>query len=266
MVTPIYKANDPQLFSNYRPVSVLPMISKIFERIMYNRLMDYLNKYNILCKTQFGFRNKYSTYMALIQLMEKISDAIDKGEYVLGVFIDFSKAFDTINHDILIDKLQHYGIRGVPLDWITSYLSNRAQKVKYNNIESSLRPVHCGVPQGSILGPLLFFFYIYINDLAFLSDKIYSLLYADDTSMFISGPKIHQIQNVMNEHLQIVSDWLKANKLSLNVGKTNYMVFANKEFNAEEMVITIEGTSISITKSTKFLGVFIDDKLTWKNT
>ena len=134
------------------------------------------------------------------------------------------------------------------------------QQVNINDSISDSNNITSGVPQGSILGPLLFL--IYINDLAFLSDKIYSLLYADDTSMFISGPKIHQIQNVMNEHLQIVSDWLKANKLSLNVGKTNYMVFANKEFNAEEMVITIEGTSISITKSTKFLGVFIDDKLT----
>ena len=155
-VVPLFKADDQSLFTNYRPVSVLPSFSKFLERIIYNRLYDYLTNLHILCDNQFGFRKNHSTTLALIDLHEKISSAIDRGELAVGVFLDLSKAFDTVNHSILFDKLEHYGIRGLALKWIKSYFSNRLQFVEYNGHFSSRAYIMCGVPQGSILGPLFF--------------------------------------------------------------------------------------------------------------
>ena len=167
---PLFKANVPMLFSNYRPVSVLPVFSKIFERIMYNQLLSFIN---------------HAPELALLCLADKISDALENGEYVLGLFLDFSKAFDTVNHEILFAKLEFLGILGVCLQWFRSYFSKREQYVVYNDTSSSKQRITCGVPQGSILGPLLFL--LYINDLANASDVIFSLLFADDSYMFISG-------------------------------------------------------------------------------
>ena len=154
-VIPLFKSDDLSLFTNYRPVSVLPAFSKILERIVYNRLINFLNKYSILSCNQDGFWKNYSTAYALIQLYDKLSDAIDKGNVALGLFIDISKAFDTVNHDqILLAKLEFYGVRGVALEWFKSYLSCRSQFVQYNWYNSSSKFIKCGVPQGSILGPL----------------------------------------------------------------------------------------------------------------
>ena len=229
---------------------------------MYNRIIEFLNKYDVLSENQYGFRNKYATYMAIIMFMEKVSEAIDKGEYVIGIFIDFSKAFDTIDHKILLDKLNYYGIRGTPLSWIKNYLENRSQRVKYNNVLSSSHYTNCGVPQGSILGPLLFL--IYINDLSTISPIIYSLLYADDTSMFSIGKNLVEVQHNLSSHLSIMADWLKANKLSLNVKKTHYMVFAKRKYDISNVNVDIDGTPIEHVTCTKFLGVIIDENINWK--
>ena len=150
-VIPIFKSDDQSLFTNYRPISVLPSFSKFFERVIYNRLMQYLMNFNILCSNQYGFRNNHSTALALIDLHDKISTAFDRGEFSVGFFHDLSKAFDTANHIILFDKLEHYGIRGLALDWIRSYFSNRKQYVEYNGHRSLRNEISCGVPQGSIL-------------------------------------------------------------------------------------------------------------------
>ena len=155
-VTPLFKNDNKMYVNNYRPVSVLPLLSKILERLMYNRIITFINKHDILYRYQFGFRQNYSTNLALITLVDKITESLQKGECVLGVFLDFSKAFDTVNHKILLDKLYLYGIRGTALDWITNYLSDRKQYVVYNNTKSDEKHITCGVPQGSILGPLLF--------------------------------------------------------------------------------------------------------------
>ena len=155
LVTPIFKANENNKFKNYRPISVLTCFSKLLERLMYKRLIKYVEKNKILSKHQDGFRKNRSTELAVIELVDKITKAIDKGEYTIGIFLDLSKAFDTINHKILIKKLEHYGIRGICLKWFENYLENRKQIVKYNQIKSKEMKITSGVPQGSILGPLL---------------------------------------------------------------------------------------------------------------
>ena len=158
-VIPLYKSDDLTYLNNYKPVSLLYMLSKVFEKIMYDRLLNLVNKYDLLYAHQYGFRKNRSTYMALLSLVDNLTHALD-GEYVVGVYLDFSKAFDTVDHMILLQKLYHCGVRGCAHDWFTSYLSNRSQFVTYNGVKSDLKNIQCGVPQGSILGPLLFLLYI----------------------------------------------------------------------------------------------------------
>ena len=157
---PIFKADDPEQFSNYRPVSVLPVLSKVLERLVYNRIVEFISKNNILYDFQFGFREKHSCDLALITLSEKIIQAIENNKYCIGVFLDLSKAFDTMDHEILLQKLYQYGFRGPSLTWIRNYLEDRGQFVIYNNAKSQTQKIKCGVPQGSILGPLLFLLYM----------------------------------------------------------------------------------------------------------
>ena len=152
-VVPIFKSGDDMVFSNYRPLSVLPVFSKLLERLMYNRLICFINDNKLLYDYQFGFQKVKSTYMAMVILIEKISEALDRGDCVIGVFLDFSKAFDTVDHKIRLQKLEIYVIKNISLKWFESYLTERTQYVTYNSIKSSRERVNCGVPQGSILGP-----------------------------------------------------------------------------------------------------------------
>ena len=214
-VIPLYIADDPMLFNHYRPVSLLCVLSKIFEKVMYSRILDFLETFKIIYDNQFGFRKKCSTYMALMILMDKITKSLENGEFIIGVFLDFSKAFDTVNHDVLLQKLHHYGIRGSALKWFQSYLSDRQQYITYNGEESSKKAINCGVPQGSILGPLLLI--IYINDLSNVCQHMMSLLFADDTNLFQSGKDVIQLQQEVEADLNRISEWLKINKLSLNI-------------------------------------------------
>ena len=261
-VVPLFKADDCMLFNNYRPVSILCVFSKVFEKIMFNRLQKFLNDFNILYKNQFGFRINHSTHMAHIVLMDKIVHALENGESVIGLYLDFSKAFDTVNHAILLDKLEHYGIRGNALSWFKSYLTNRRQFVTYNNIKSAEKIISCGVPQGSILGPLLFL--IYINDLANVCVHTLPILFADDTNLFISGKNLNDMAVLINYELEEISTWLKANRLSLNVKKTHFMVFSKKHMANSDLQIEINGEIITRCQKTKFLGVIIDEKVTWR--
>ena len=262
-VVPLYKAEDWMMFNNYRPVSVLCVLSKIFEKIMFTRVQVFLNELQILYKYQFGFRKGHSTYMAHIVLMDKLIHAMENGEYVIGIYLDFSKAFDTVNHAILLDKLHHYGIRGVAHSWFKNYLTNRHQFVTYNGAKSKLKVINCGVPQGSILGPLLFL--IYINDLVSVCKSTMPIMFADDASLFASGTDIHVIEDTINKELSNISTWLKVNRLSLNVKKTHFMMFTNKRYSIVKIEIKIDNEPIEETTKTKFLGVIIDNKLTWKD-
>jgi hypothetical protein len=258
---PLFKSGDSKIFSNYRPVSILSVFSKLLENIMFTRLSHFVRVNDLLYQLQFGFRKAHSTSHALTLLADKISDAIDKGHYTFGIFLDFSKAFDTVNHDILFKKLFAYGIKGPTLDWIKSYLHNRQQFVSFDGHNSSYCSITCGVPQGSVLGPLLFI--LYINDIANVSELLFLLLFADDTSALISGPDIHVLQNVINSELKSLLQWLNCNKLSLNVDKSKFIIFTTKKID-HNINIILNGQSLERIQSTKFLGVYIDEKLSWK--
>ena len=203
--------------------------------------------------------------MSLLNLQDSISAAIDRNEYSLGVFIDISKAFDTVNHDILLSKLENIGIRGVALDWFQSYLSNRYQQVLCNGSLSTLRLIKHGVPQGSILGPLLFL--LFINDLPNASHLLHFLLFADDTNIFVSHKSYDKLIELMNQELIHVNNWFIANKLSLNVSKTNYILFSShrKRVPLAKGTVTINNLPIPQVSTTKFLGIYVDQFLTWKD-
>jgi len=264
-VVPIHKSGNTDKCSNYRPISVLSAFSKIFEKIIHKRLYGFLDRFNLLHKSQFGFRKQYSSYMAVLEAYNKVVSDLDKGFHTLGVFLDLSKAFDTINHSILLDKLFHYGIRGNAFEWFRSYLSNRKQYVVFNNHKSPMRFVDCGVPQGSVLGPLLFI--IFLNDISFSSNILTFFTYADDTNVIVSNSNLDDLITNVNSELCNISMWFKSNKLSLNIGKTNYMIFKNRFSNRvyNDLNICIDGVTISKVSHTKFLGVILNDSLSWAN-
>ena len=222
-VVPIFKSGDSSSVNNYRPISVLSFFSKVFERVVYNRVLDFLCKNNVLYDYQFGFRQKHSAQHALITLIDKIHTSLDNGDIAITILLDLKKAFDTVNHQILLQKLNAYGIRGNMLKWFESYLTDRSQYVVYDGIKSDIYNVTCGVPQGSILGPLLFI--LNMNDICNASELLFTILYADDTCVLLSGKDLTKLIMVINAELKSLSAWFRSNKLTVNTQKTFFMIF-----------------------------------------
>ena len=272
-VIPIYKKGKHTDVNNYRPISLLPSLSKCLERIMHNRLSSFLTHNNAISHSQFGFTKNKNTVDAMATFMEKIT-TLSKRNHTISIFCDLTKAFDCVNHDILLHKLFNIGIRGLPLKWFRSYLTDRNQfttltapityqpnqKMLLTSHESSLKPVKRGVPQGSILGPLLF--NIYINDLPLSNSSTNDfILYADDTNILISDDDPLSLKLKLNSALSSTINWLNSNQLCLNSSKTNFMYINTNNKNPDP-----EPSSHSIERiyETKFLGLTITSDLNWK--
>ena len=221
-VIPVHMKDSKLDFSNYSAISLLSNIEKILERLMHNRMNKFFSYNNLIYSSQFSFRQKYSTVHALISLTENIRKKLE-GNIGCDIFVDLQKAFDTVEHDILLSKLEHYGIRGLANEWFKSYLSNRKQYVSINGYDSNLADVKFGVPQGSVLGPLLFL--IYNNDLnqALKFCKVH--LFADDTNLIHFSKSVYRLNKYVNLDLKNLTYWLNANRISLNVKKTELVIF-----------------------------------------
>ena len=258
-VIPIHKKMKQCDPGNYRPISLLSIFDKILERLVCKRLYSFLNKYNILYDYQFGFREKHSTILALIEIMDSIRENLDKGNSIIGIYLDLSKAFDTVNHKILLHKLEYYGIRGNALAWFASYLSDRQQLTFVNNMYSSTKPVTVGVPQGSVLGPLLFL--LYVNDIHNCVNEHTVRLFADDTNLFIVDPNLTVCRAKAEKALIGINEWLTNNQLTLNIEKTCYSVFSKTKKKIQS--IKLNNREIERVSCSRYLGMEVDEELSW---
>ena len=265
-VLPLFKNGDSRLASNYRPISMLSPFVKLLEKLMLARLTSFFQKFNLLYDFQFGFRKNHSTKIAVLDAVTLIETELSKSNLVMGVFLDFKKAFETIDLHILIKKLEHYGIRGHMLNWFESYLFKRTQFVNCNEYSSNTSFINYGVPQGSVLGPFLFL--VFINDIAQSTKGGAIKLFADDTNVFIVSNDLKTLYTKANDVLNDIRIWVNANKLTVNLDKTNYILFKPKALTSQSLTdcnLTLYFNNLPIKRvsQVKYLGVWIDENLFW---
>jgi hypothetical protein len=259
-VVPLHKKGSTLCEGNYRPVSILSIMSKVLERVIYNQLESYLSKNNLIYNLQSGFRQGYSTDTCLIYLTDYIKNQMEEGKYTGLVMLDLQKAFDTVDHKILLDKLEALGVDDMSVSWFKSYLCERKQVVDINGTISEMAKISCGVPQGSILGPLLFL--VYVNDMKGVTD-CNLILYADDSALMISDKDVTKIEQKLEIELKSVCDWLIDNKLSIHLGKTESILFGSskKLKKKSKLNISCNGISIASQEEVKYLGAKIDQSM-----
>ena len=258
----LHKGGDANELSNYRPISLLPVFSKGLEKLIYNRMITFIEKHQIITDSQFGFRKGFSTEDALLSQKEIILQSFELEMCTLGVFVDYSKAFDNINHSTLLKKLSHYGFRGVFLELLTSYLKHRQQQVYINHHTSYFKALSAGVPQGSILGPLLFC--LYINDIARIDNSARFIIYADDTTLLFTARDAADVIKDANHTLSLLSSWSADNSLKINVVKTKAVLFRPKNRRMEAQTgLYYENSSIEIVPSVKSLGILFEEHMSW---
>ena len=265
-VIPIFKKDSKKLIKNYRPISVLPVISKIFEMAIHEQLCDYFTVNGLFSTQQYGFMKNASTELAALELIDRLLNQLNARKIPINLYLDLAKAFDCISHDILLEKLRYYGVNDISIQLLKSYLSNRKQYVQIGDVLSSMQYIKTGIPQGSIVGPL--FFSIYINDIVKCTEKFNCILYADDTTLNSTidsfGKEIHIIERNISAELQKISKWLELNRLQLNTEKSKFMLFHMPQKSIPNLQLTISGSIIEHVTQFKFLGLNIDSNLNWK--
>ena len=259
-VRPLYKCDNPQICDNYRPISLLPVLSKVLEKIVYRRLTGHLESNDILYKAQFGFRSNHSTHDAIETFIGNCIEGLDRDLKCLCVFIDLKKAFDTVNHRIILRKLELMGVNGTALQWFESYLSDRKQYTEMDGFCSDTCAIDAGVPQGSLLGVLLF--QLEINDMFKCLKQSMSILYADDTTLYILGKNVKCLEAKMQRDLNLLSRWLQSNSLLLNIKKTKFMIISKcATILVDPVSLTVDSDHIEQVSDFKFLGLHIDQQL-----
>ena len=264
-VVPLHKNGPQEEVNNYRPISILPVMSKILEKHVHDSLFSFLHEFDLLHKTQSGFRSQHSYETALIHMTDNWLNAIDNGKMIGIVLVDFKKAFDLVDHKILLSKLKLYGIKDETLSWFDKNLSQRRQQVSINNAKSEFEQVTYGVPQGSILGPLLFL--LFINDLPSYTSNVSTDLYADDTTLYAIQDSLEITENNLDSALNNLHIWCKCNGMLLNSAKTKVMLVTTnqkcKRINTDKLNLIYNDESLSMTTSDKILGVCVDNNLNW---
>ena len=264
-VTPLHKGGTKDDLNNYRPISILPTMSKLLEKHIHDSLMTFLVKFNLLHKSQSGFRPNHSCETALIGMVSKWLESINKGSLIGTVMIDFKKAFDLVDHSVLLKKLKHYKLSHQALSWFASYLSKRKQKVSLNNIISDDEMITDGVPQGSILGPLLFL--MFINDLPLYTDSATTDFYADDTTLYVVGESLETIERNLQVALDCLAKWCKCNGMLINTAKTKVMLITTHQKRTSlingQLSLHLNNDELNMITNDKVLGIIIDNNLTW---
>ena len=263
-ISPIFKGGkaDREKLNNYRPICSLSPLSKIIEKIIANRMTHFLENYEIFSKTQFGYRKNMGTETALLNYIDYIQRQLNSKHYIISIFMDLSKAFDVIDHNILKIKLEHYGFRGKFLDFLLNFIKDREYFVYVNGRKSHQKVLNIGVPQGSTLGPLLFL--IYINDMINCSNLLFLTQFADDSTVTFSSDNLETALSTVEREFNYILDWLAANKLIINLSKTQLMLFTNRS-RPEQITIQAKDHVITEVTNMKFLGVILDNELKWSS-